>query len=392
MMNLYYSPAQQCCRNIFLNLLTFLILLTLINDSFAEAPYPQSSVISGISFNFSTKKVYAPGSDNWAITWADDGHQYTTWGDGGGFGGTNSNGRVSLGFARVEGGKSSFNGVNVWGGANTSNGGNLGGKSLGILSLGARIHFWRNGTGSNVGAFAQSELYFSDNHLQSVNPAGVKFVPGDFSNNKGFFSPTFLQFGKAYQGARDNYIYIYAPENQNGTWDVQKPGKITLIRVDSTQIHNKSAFKYFAGMTGSNPQWSANINARQPVFSDPVNGVMRTSVSYNSGLNRYFLITQQVSRYKSANAHIGIYDSPTPWGPWTTVIFQNAWNTGLMSNSAAKTVFWNFANKWLSTDGKTFVLVYTDNDEWASVEGTFQTNTVTPNRTPAAPTNLRINP
>ena len=42
-------------------------------------------------------KHAAPGSDNWATTWADDDNQYTVWGDGGGFGGTGQVGRVLYG-------------------------------------------------------------------------------------------------------------------------------------------------------------------------------------------------------------------------------------------------------------------------------------------------------
>ena len=34
------------------------------------------------------RATLAPGSDIWPLTWAADGHQYTTFGDGGGFGGT----------------------------------------------------------------------------------------------------------------------------------------------------------------------------------------------------------------------------------------------------------------------------------------------------------------
>ena len=80
------------------------------------SPYPQSSEVTDVTFDWSTHNEEAPGSDNWPITWADDGHQYTSWGDGGGFGGTNFDGRVSLGVARVEGSASSYQGYNVWGG------------------------------------------------------------------------------------------------------------------------------------------------------------------------------------------------------------------------------------------------------------------------------------
>src|SRR5690349_18015411 len=78
-------------------------------------PYPRSALIERVEFDFSTHRRLAPGSDNWPTTWADDGHLYSAWGDGGGFGGTNSNGRVLLGVARVEGGPTDYTGTNLWG-------------------------------------------------------------------------------------------------------------------------------------------------------------------------------------------------------------------------------------------------------------------------------------
>jgi hypothetical protein len=44
----------------------------------------------------------------------------------------------------------------------------------------------------------------------------------------------------------------------------------------------------------------------------------------------------------------------------------------------ASTFFWNFSNKWLSSDGRDFVLVFTgvgSNDSWNTVHGTFHIST-----------------
>ncbi len=76
-----------------------IILLGGFSDS-AGPPYPASSVITGMSLDWSTHERFALGSDNWQLTWADDDNQYGAWGDGGGFGGSNSDGRVGLGFGR----------------------------------------------------------------------------------------------------------------------------------------------------------------------------------------------------------------------------------------------------------------------------------------------------
>ncbi len=381
-------------------MLTFLMLSA--PSASAGAVYPQSTYITGISFDMTTLRNTAPGngakapeSDNWAITWADDGNQYTVFGDGKGFSTFNTN-RASNGVARIEGGKANYSAFDVFKTGNVSGG--WAGKSLGIISINGTLWMFRNGTGSQAGAFEQTELYKSTNHGSSWSFANVRWIEANLAGGKGFFSPTFLQFGQDYNGSRDNYVYIYGPEHTasvDGTaWQVQKPGKISLIRVPKSSLDNQATYEYFTGMNNTTPQWSTDVNARQPVFEDALNGVMRTSVSYNAGLNRYILITQQVNRFATGNYHIGIYEAPEPWGPWKTILFENAKTAGPNLNNDLKTVYWNFSNKWLSADGINFVLVYTGpgRDQWGTVEGSFILNSGNVDNTPpAAPANLMVN-
>ncbi|ADE16339.1 conserved hypothetical protein [Nitrosococcus halophilus Nc 4] len=342
------------------------------------APYPPSAKILDMVFDMSTVQTAAPGSDNWPITWADDNHQYTSWGDGGGFGGTNREGRVSMGFARIEGTKDHYQGFNVWGGKGSKNSAKFGGKSYGLISIDGVMYMWRCGPGSNAGVFKSQQLFKSMNHAASWDGLGWELTPRDFPNTEGFFCPTFLQFGKDYQGARDNYIYMYATENKGGAdWDVQIPGEITLIRVPKSKIEDWMSYEFFAGFDNNgNPQWTSNVAKRKPVFEDVKNGVLRPSVAYIQGIDRYILIAQQVSRHRKNNGHIGIYDAPEPWGPWTTVLFGNPWDIGSNGNlqSGHKTVFWGFSTKW--SKGNRFVMVYTGpgSDNWGTIEGSFVTS------------------
>ena len=130
-----------------------------------------------------------------------------------------------------------------------------------------------------------------------------------------------------------------------------------------------------------------DLTLRKAVFKDTKNtttntgGVMRTSVTYNAGLGRYILTTQQVKR-TTPGAYIGIYDAPNPWGPWTTVLFADAQTVGLQGSGDPKTVFWNFSNKWTSSDGKNSVIVYTSDDILATANATFTTSPITATNTP----------
>jgi hypothetical protein len=73
-----------------------------------DAPYDASPLIESVAFG--ATKSAAPGSDNWPVTWADDDHIYTTYGDGTGFDGK---GQLSLGYARLSGGGDSFVGTDI---------------------------------------------------------------------------------------------------------------------------------------------------------------------------------------------------------------------------------------------------------------------------------------
>jgi hypothetical protein len=334
----------------------------------SSLPYPASSAITAVSLDWSTHEQLAPGSDNWAVTWADDGHQYASWGDGGGFGGTNSDGRVSLGVARVEGDWNNYTGYNVWGGKNaesTKDPTSLTGKSYGIISVDGDLYMWVS-PGSDANNYDEARLAKSTDHALTWAKANWAFTQSD-----GIVIPTILQYGKDYAGAPDIYIYSYFIRlKDSSNLKVQKPGQIDLVRVPKSQIMDRDAYEFFAGLDGNdNPTWSSNITNRKPVFED-ANGVgWNVSVSYNPGLGRYLLMTEH---HESFKGNLGIFDAPRPWGPWTTVAYYTNWG------GTNTTFFWNFSNKWLSTDGTNFTMVYTGidqssdtNDSWNTVRGTF---------------------
>jgi hypothetical protein len=66
-----------------------------------------------------------------------------------------------------------------------------------------------------------------------------------------------------------------------------------------------------------------------------------------------------------------MFDAAEPWGPWTTVTYDEAWGEDQIEVS---TFYWNFTQKWLSADGTEFTLIFTgrsSNDSWNTVAGRF---------------------
>ncbi len=324
-------------------------------------PYPPSEVITGVTFDRATHIERAPGSDNWPVTWGDDGHQYTSWGDGGGFGGTNSAGRVSLGVGRVEGGVAAHTGHNIRGGVRPEAGGGMNGKSYGILSVGSDLYMWIS-PGSNTDNYARATLHRSTDHGRTWTAA-----TWSFTQSQALILPTFAQFGRGYEGARDRFVYMYAVRLQDGSaLQVQRPGRIDLIRVPSEQLMNRSAYRFFSGMDGERPTFTADIAARRPVFRDERGVGWNVSVSYNEPLGRYILCTEHDQTFRGK---LGMFDAPEPWGPWTTVAYRDGFE------GFNRTFFWNVANRWTNrTHGRVFRMVFTGvegDDSWNVITGRF---------------------
>jgi hypothetical protein len=325
--------------------------------------------------DWSTHRRDAPGSDNWQLTWADDGHLYGAWGDGGGFGGSNSDGRVSLGFARIEGSWSDYRGVNVWGGKSPLSPATFEGKSWGAICVDGVLHMWVVPKSLLAEMQSETRLYSSADHGRTWRPAAWAFTHADELS-----IPTICQFGRNYQGARDPFVYHYfiAPQDSSG-YVIQKPGTIHLARSPAKRVAERSAHEFLAGYRGGTPLWTRDVKRKQPVFEDPVNGVgWVSSVCYNAGLKRYILMVDHTA---SSRGNLGVYDAPEPWGPWTTVRFLSeaagsAFGAG-QPQVPPNTFFWNLPTKWHSQDGLKFTMVFTgagrgkDNDSFNLVRGRF---------------------
>lgn len=335
-------------------------------------PYPPSPVIDRVEFDFSTHRRFAPGSDNWPTTWASDDHLYSVWGDGGGFDGTNSKGRVKLGVARITGSATDYVGKNVWGGLASENPAQFEGKSYGVLSVAGVLYMWVAPQPNPHLATAQ--IAVSRNQGATWTLADWKFEFADMLT-----IPTFLNFGRDYTGARDRFVYSYYIEPAWGpgvatkttahSFDVHQPGRVHLSRVPKDSILERQKYEFFASIgSDEQPVWTTDLRRKQPVFAD-ANGVgWNLSVSYNSGLRRYILSTEHTETHVGK---MGLFDAPEPWGPWTTVAYEDAWGAGHVE---VTTFYWNFNQKWLSEDGLRFTLIFTGkntNDSWNTVAGRF---------------------
>jgi hypothetical protein len=316
-------------------------------------PYPRSPVIQSIQWAPKEEIVRrAEGADNWPITWGDDDRLYTAYGDGWGFQPFVEK-KLSMGFASVTGGPTDFEGGNIRSTTGERTGqGAEGEKVSGMLMVDGTLYMLVRNT-------ENSQLAWSEDYGRSWTWSNWRFTAS-------FGYPTFLNFGKNYEGARDDFVYIYSHDSESA---YEKSDTMVLARVPRDQIRDRNAYQFFRGIDNrGNPGWSRKIEERGAVFSHPGH-CYRTGISYNAGLNRYLWCQihpeSEDSRGPRFQGGFGIYDAPEPWGPWTTVYFSRSWDVGPGETSS-------FPTKWMSKDGKTIHLVFSGEDSFSVRKATLK--------------------
>ena len=156
----------------------------------------------------------------------------------------------------------------------------------------------------------------------------------DWRFTTSFGCPTFLNFGRDYAGARDDFVYVYSHDSGDA---YMAADRMVLARVARSRIKDKRAYEYFRGRDARNkPVWTADVDQRGPVFSHE-GRCYRSGVSYNAGLKRYLWCHVLPGGDPRFRGGFGIYDAPEPWGPWSTVLFHRrlgcrAWRIELLSD------------------------------------------------------------
>ena len=283
----------------------------------------------------------AKGSDNWPITWADDGNLYTAYGDGYGFEPKVPE-KLSLGYAKILGVPPNIRGINIRSQTGERKGeGSSGPKASGLLMVDNRLYMLVRNTGN-------SQLAWSEDHARSWSWAEWRF-------KKSFGCPTFLNFGRNYENARDQFVYICSPDSDNA---YSYADSMIMARVPKDRILNKNAYEFFSGMDPKgSPRFSFRIEDRKPVFRNK-GKCRRSGISYHPGFRRYLWVQTFGPRDCRFEGGIAVYDAPEPWGPWTTVYYSPKWDIGPGESAS-------FPTKWFLFDKRTAYLVFSGNDSFS---------------------------
>jgi len=311
------------------------------------APYPPSPVIQRIDWapTHSILRL-ARGSDNWPMTWADDGALYTAYGDGHGFAPFLKE-KLSLGLARMTGTPPSLEAVNLRAPTAEAVGdGAHGRKASGLLCVEGVLYLLVRNVGN-------AQLGWSTDH-------GATWSWADWRFTESFGCPTFLNYGQDYAGARDGLVYVYSPDANSA---YERADRFVLARVPQDRLRERAAYEFFVGLDSTGQaQWTRNLAKRGAVFTQ-LGGCYRSGISYHAGLERYLWCQTGRGEDTRFRGGFAVYDAPEPWGPWTTAYHTEEWDVGPGESSCLPT-------KWMSADGRAVHLVFSGEDHFSVRKGT----------------------
>jgi len=321
------------------------------------APYGESEILGGIKWEESSKHRYAVASDLWYTSYGADGNVYGSWGDGYGFG---SSTKYRLGISKLEGSPESLTGTDVYYGGtpgeecgeHSTAGGYTAGPNLGLPEKVMWMFYWNTSSCSNKGTPQEpTALAESTNEGKSWTPRVIEAWP----DSAHLWPIGFLQYGPGYSGSLDGNAYIYLSKlTSSGNQETY------LARVPTAEIGTLGSYQYYAGTDAAgNPEWSSTNTNAVPIFKD-TNGhyTELISVVYNPGIGRYVAMANHGEEGKSgglpAERQVGIFDSPNPWGPWTTVDYEENFDNTECGSTCLENgdaLGMTFPQAWISESG-----------------------------------------
>lgn len=237
-------------------------------------------------------------------------------------------------------------------------------KPAGILDIGGRLYLSVEAQDYGTDPlFCRQQNYYgwivtSDDGGKTWNERATdtRFFTGRLS------SCHFIQYGRGYRGAVDEYVYAHFPadENQNSYWE--NADFLLLGRVHKDRILTRESWEFVIGFEGEEPIWGKDGDKAVPVFSYyKMTG--SDHCAYCEGLGRYLLGNysfvdedlyprpiHQMRWPESYRSQLTLYEAKHPWGPWKIFYRDDDWGTYGDYQP-------NFPTKWMSKDGRMLFLV-----------------------------------
>lgn len=336
----------------------FSLLLTLLvtRQTFSQtAPYPSSEHIMGVTFDTSTRVQFGAGSDQWPMTWSSDGSMVSAWGDGYGWNGDSKTTRKrSIGVSKINGQPPALTAIDTWGAGM----GQSFGKPDALIAIGGTTYmFWVNG----------DSKYDDDSYSAISHDQGKSWKLGTervFSNlPPGFRVRGICQYGQGYSRGMDGYIYVYFAYNRHPD--------IYLARVDKMRIFEENAYEWFTHLnTDGSASWHSNHHRKAVVFHDNQAYLWHVSAFFHPVLKKVILCKphydfddNRITPFapKSTMSGLGIFEASKPWGPWSTIYYDNQFLDDYVKFNYV------IPEKYIDEDGHSFWMAWSGWPEYDNV-------------------------
>ena len=178
-------------------------------------------------------------------------------------------------------------------------------------------------------------------------------------------APRFLQFGRDYAGAPDDWVYVYFPGTTGGDAFFENNDQMLLGRVHKTRILERSAYQFFMGVgPDGTDNWTSDDTIAAPIWSFPLMTSVQ-QVNYHPQLQRYVFANwawisydghprpdhtpdERNMRTGHQRTQLTLAEGAKPWGPFSIFHRDDDWR-GWDGSAGGYTPV--FPPAWLEDDG-----------------------------------------
>ena len=310
-----------------------LLLLVALAVTAQEPPYPGSP--HALACDPGARQQYGLGSDQWPLTLGPDGHLYAAWGDGWGWTREPEDPKRSMGVTRISARPDGLHGEDLWG----VGPGKGFAKPEALVFEGETLYmFWTSGDSRNDED--PTRLAISRDRGRTWDLGADRGFPG---------VPDGFRVRAIAQAAPGEHVYVYFGRN--------RASDLYLARAPRAGIERLDAYEWFAG----EERWTTDFDEKQPAFHDPAGYIWHVGVTYVELLGRYLLTKphfapdddrEVLNAADSRVASFGLFEAPTPWGPWKTIHYED----DFLDDKVKFSYF--IPAPWVSGDGRSFWLAF----------------------------------
>jgi hypothetical protein len=331
-----------------------------------KMPYPRSRLIKGIRW-LTGLGTRGPNGDVWTCTWADDDSLYSVADDTAGW---------NLSIYKVEEAPpehlvTRVNEMKQYGRAGASGWW----KGAGLTCIDDALYLGiysqsdpRKGSATKVSFSADhSSIVKSVDHGKTWTPTASKEKP--MFSGKEFPTPFFVQDGKDYSDAMDEFVYVVSNNGGWNNWD-----RMMLARVPRSKMPalDRADWEFFAGAEkADSPTWSPAVKKAAPIF-EHMGYTGMTGIQYIPAVKRFVLAQWSYVSMRGGGDRTGatnspppwpdepryrlvdqtmfcLYEASKPWGPWRLFHAETPWGPAFYNP--------NFPAKWFTDGGRKMWLV-----------------------------------